>query len=50
MIEFMAIGTAVRKMDAVGTHSQMLIPQAIIRDQDTFVNTAEGKLETQLNH
>ncbi|HSD36353.1 MAG TPA: heavy metal-binding domain-containing protein [Rhodocyclaceae bacterium] len=41
IIEFLAIGTAVRKMDGTGTRSDNLLPQAIIRDQDTFVNTAD---------
>lgn len=36
LIEFLAIGTAVRKMDSVTTRSAALIPQAIIRDRDTF--------------
>ena len=49
IIEFMAIGTAVKKMPGVSTHSPMLLPQAIIQDRDTFVNTAEGVLRTQLN-
>jgi uncharacterized protein YbjQ (UPF0145 family) len=41
IIEFLAIGTAVRKMEGVHTHSEQLLPQAIIRDQDTFINTAD---------
>ncbi|MGI8499941.1 MAG: heavy metal-binding domain-containing protein [Hassallia sp.] len=49
IIEFMAIGTAVKKMPGVSTRSSMLLPQAIIQDRDTFVNTAEGTLKTQLN-
>ncbi|OUL26190.1 hypothetical protein BV375_21915 [Nostoc sp. 106C] len=36
IIEFMAIGTAVKKMPGVSTHSPMLIPQAIIQDKDYF--------------
>jgi hypothetical protein len=28
-------------MDGAGTRSDNLLPQAIIRDQDTFVNTAD---------
>lgn len=36
IIEFLAIGTAVRKMPGVGTASISLPPQAIIRDRDTF--------------
>lgn len=41
VIEFLAIGTAVKRIPQVGTHSEQLPPQAIIRDKDTFVNTAE---------
>lgn len=41
VIEFLAIGTAVKRLNGIGTHSQQLPPQAIIRDKDTFVNTAE---------
>ncbi|MEH1853757.1 MAG: heavy metal-binding domain-containing protein [Nostoc sp.] len=40
IIEFMAIGTAVKKLPGITTHSTTLIPQAIISDRDTFVNTA----------
>ena len=36
MIEFLAIGTAVKKMDGITTRTPALIPQAIIRDRDTF--------------
>ncbi|WP_324080894.1 heavy metal-binding domain-containing protein [Geomonas sp.] len=36
LIEFLAIGTAVKKMEGVTTRSSTLIPQAIIRDKDTF--------------
>ena len=36
LIEFLAIGTAVRKMEGVATRTPTLIPQAIIRDRDTF--------------
>ena len=49
MIEFMAIGTAVKKMPGLKTESEQLIPQAIIRDKDTFVNTAELAIGTNLN-
>jgi uncharacterized protein YbjQ (UPF0145 family) len=38
LIEFMAIGTAVKKYPGVTTVSQMLPPQAIIRDKDTWVS------------
>jgi hypothetical protein len=45
----MAIGTDVKKLPGITTHSTTLIPQAIISDRDTFVNTAEGTLMTKLN-
>ena len=41
VIEFLAIGTAVKRVDGIGTRTEQLPPQAIIRDKDTFVNTAE---------
>jgi uncharacterized protein YbjQ (UPF0145 family) len=36
LVEVMAIGTAIRKHAGVSTASDQLIPQAIIRDRDTF--------------
>jgi uncharacterized protein YbjQ (UPF0145 family) len=36
MVEVMAIGTAIRRADGVKTDSAQLIPQAIIRDRDTY--------------
>ncbi|MHB1008987.1 MAG: heavy metal-binding domain-containing protein [Propionibacteriaceae bacterium] len=41
LIEFLAIGTAVKKTDSARTATDMLPAQAIIRDKDTFVNAAE---------
>jgi uncharacterized protein YbjQ (UPF0145 family) len=41
VIEFLAIGTAVKRTKATTTKSDQLIPQAIVRDKDTFFNTAE---------
>lgn len=49
IIEFLAIGTAVKKVPKVATQSEMLPPQAIIRDQDTFINTAETTTVSSLN-
>lgn len=40
LIEFLAIGTAVKKVEGISTRSDTLPPQAIIRDKDTFVDTA----------
>ena len=36
LVEVMAIGTAIRKHSGVSTETEQLIPQAIIRDRDTF--------------
>lgn len=40
IIEFMAVGTAVKKMPGIQNLSPQLPPQAIIKDIDTLVNTA----------
>jgi uncharacterized protein YbjQ (UPF0145 family) len=40
LVEVMAIGTAIRKHASVATASNQLIPQAIIRDRDTFFEEA----------
>ncbi len=41
VIEFLAIGTAVKRISGLETKMKQLPPQAIIRDKDTFINTAE---------
>lgn len=38
IIELLVIGTAIKKMSNVKTLSPLLIPQAIIKDTDTFTN------------
>ncbi len=40
LVEVMAIGTAIRRHPGVSTASEQLIPQAIIRDRDTFFEQA----------
>lgn len=50
LLEFLAIGTAVKRIDGLTTRSQQLPPQAIIRDKDTFVNTAQTDISTALNN
>jgi uncharacterized protein YbjQ (UPF0145 family) len=45
MVEFMAIGTAVKKVKNVTTLHQDLPPQAIIQDRDTFFDTSDSKLD-----
>jgi uncharacterized protein YbjQ (UPF0145 family) len=49
LIEFMVVGTAVKKMAGLKTVSPMMIAQAIISDKDTFANTAEVAIGTNLN-
>jgi uncharacterized protein YbjQ (UPF0145 family) len=50
VIEFMAIGTAVKKMAGIRTFTETLPPQAVIKDKDTYVNTASKMLgATNLN-
>jgi uncharacterized protein YbjQ (UPF0145 family) len=40
LVEVMAIGTAIRKHASVHTQTEQLLPQAIIRDRDTFFDLA----------
>jgi uncharacterized protein YbjQ (UPF0145 family) len=40
LIEFLAIGTAVKKIDGLTTRSEQLPPQTMIKDTDTFTDTA----------
>ena len=42
LVEFMAIGTAVKKMPGVNTKTENLPPQAIIQDRETFVDVTMG--------
>jgi uncharacterized protein YbjQ (UPF0145 family) len=48
LIEFLAIGTAVKKTDSARTKTDMLPAQAIIRDKDTFFNAAESSYGVSL--
>lgn len=41
LVEFMAIGTAVKKVNGAKTRADALPPQAIIVDRDTFVDSTE---------
>jgi uncharacterized protein YbjQ (UPF0145 family) len=42
LIEFMAIGTAVKKVEGAGTRSAALPPQAVLQDRDTFVDASDS--------
>jgi uncharacterized protein YbjQ (UPF0145 family) len=48
LIEFLAIGTAVKKVNGIATRSDQLPPQAIIQDKDTFYDTANVPYGTNL--
>ena len=50
LIEFLAIGTAVKRVDSLQTRSDQLPPQAIIRDKDTFVDVANVPYGTDLTN
>ena len=45
MVEFMAIGTAVKKVDNLTTLHPNLPPQVIIQDKDTFIETMGIRLD-----
>ncbi len=49
LIEFLAIGTAVKKVAGLKNQSAELPPQAFTPDWDTFVNTAETSFGVGLN-
>jgi len=49
LIEFMALGTAVKRMPGIGTLSPALPPQAIIDDKNTFINVAESALGVEVS-
>lgn len=49
LIEFLAIGTAIKKVDGLTSKSEQLIPQVFTTDWDTFVNTAEFSFGVDLN-
>lgn len=50
LIEFLAIGTAVKKTDAIKTHSEQLPPQAIVVDRNTFYDASDkGTLHFDVN-
>lgn len=49
LIEFLVIGTAVKKAPGIKTESDQLPPQAIIAEKDTFINVAESARGRDLN-
>jgi uncharacterized protein YbjQ (UPF0145 family) len=49
VIEFLAIGTAVKRVEGINTRSEQIHPQAVITDKTTFINTADMSYNTSLN-
>lgn len=49
LIEFLAIGTAVKKLPNITTISEQLPPQAIMEDKNTFVDVTEVAIGVDLN-
>jgi len=49
LVEFLAIGTAVRKVAGLTTNSQQLPPQSIIYDRDTFIDVSDLHTRVNLN-
>lgn len=47
LLELLAVGTAIRRNPNVKTESAQLIPQAIIRDRDTFFDESAPKLSSK---
>src|SRR6185503_981049 len=46
LLEFMAIGTAVKKLPNLAPQSAMLPPQAIIKDKDTWITSDANAFAT----
>ncbi|MBT9582041.1 heavy metal-binding domain-containing protein [bacterium] len=49
VVEFMAIGTAVKRIPGVETLSENLPPQAVMHDSDTFIEPSLGMSSYNLN-
>lgn len=49
LIEFLAIGTAVKKIPGLVNKSTELIPQAFMEDRNTFINSADFNFGVDLN-
>lgn len=49
LVEFMVIGTAVKKIDGISTVHDSLPPQAIIQDRETFVDGTQDENTVGLN-
>lgn len=45
LLEFLALGTAVKKMDGLTTKTQILPAQAIVQDRDTYFESSNSNVE-----
>ncbi len=50
LIEFLAIGTAVKRVQGLKTRSDQLPPQAFMKDKNTFVDLSEATNNSTLNN
>jgi uncharacterized protein YbjQ (UPF0145 family) len=50
LVEFLAIGTATKKVSGLNTRSDQILPQAIIRDKNTFVDLSDSISNSTLNN
>jgi uncharacterized protein YbjQ (UPF0145 family) len=48
LIEFLAIGTAVKKVDNISTKSTQLPPQAVVSDRDTYIDPTQSIINAQV--
>lgn len=49
LIEFLAIGTAVKRVEGIATRSEQLPTQAVIKDKDTFIDMTSTNLQATTN-
>lgn len=49
LIEFLAIGTAVKKTAKIKNQSEQLPPQAIVVDRDSFFDTVNSRISVNIN-
>lgn len=47
LVEFLAIGTAVKRMDGLNTRSGQLPPQAVVNDKDTFIDRTQQNVSVR---
>lgn len=50
LIEFLAVGTAVKRIDGLATRSEQLPPQAIINDKDTFIDMTRQAIDVDMTN